>query len=50
MKCLSSLKLGSVQSRLNVIMQTEVSSIMVIIKLNILLCNALQAGYLHFIN
>ena len=31
-------------------MQTEVSSIMVIIKLNDLLCNALQVGYVHFIN
>jgi len=44
------LKLGSVEARLNDIMQTEVSSITVIIKLNILLSNALEAGYVHFIN
>ena len=50
LKCLSLLKLGNVEVRLNDIMQTEVSSILVIIKLNILLSNALQAGYVRFIN
>jgi hypothetical protein len=44
------LKLGNDEARLNDLKQTGVSSNMVIIKLNILLSNALQAGYVHFIN